>query len=530
MPIARNPDLSAAAAATWKPTAFWILLGLAARTLIAFLVPLLPDETYYWDWSRHLHAGYFNHPPGIALVIRVGTEAVGNNVFGVRIGPAILALIVHVSLVIVTARISVVKDGVRAAVVMALIPFATLGLVIATPDAPLLASASVALLCLERALNAPCRSRACIGWWVLTGVALGAALLSKYTAILLPGAFFIACIVYAPLRVRLREPGPWLAALVALVMFLPVIAWNANSDWISFRFQLNHGFGVAPRGAPITRELEMVGGQLGLATPILSVLLILAVLFTAWHEWSRRSETLPATKDSTRFAFGIIALVPIIFFAVSAWRRPIEPNWPALSYPAAVVLLATMPNRWARARMWKSGLLLATTVLAVAVLQVWQPILPIEPRADPIGHAHGWPTLANAVDRARQDAFLEGTVTRWVAANRYQDASELAFHLPDQPQVFSLNLNGRANQYDLWEVAGERIRPVDGLVAAFDATPRGDSLAMVVGAWFTQSQRGETVELRRGEGVVETRRVWMYRGAKNIPRRHSQLPMSARRR
>ena len=154
-------------------------------------------------------------------------------------------------------------------------------------------------------------------------------------------------------------------------------------------------------------------------------------------------------------------------------------------------------------------------------MSVWPrpPILPIPPRKDPIARAHGWDTLAAAVDHSRHSDFLTGTVDRWVAADRYQDASELAFHLPDQPTVFALNLGGRTSQYDIWPNAYDRIRPGDGLVAAFDADAKGDSLAGVVGAWFAESQRGVTVPLRRGDGIITERRVWLYRNARNVPTR-----------
>ncbi|MEP6780184.1 MAG: glycosyltransferase family 39 protein [Gemmatimonadaceae bacterium] len=140
-------------------SAAWIVVAFAVRTLIAFRVPLLPDETYYWDWTRHLQSGYYDHPPGIALLIRTGTMMFGNTVLGVRAGPAICALVMHISLTILAVRMGSARDGVRAAIIMTLLPLATLGLVLATPDAPLLASASVALLCVERALNAPVNTR-----------------------------------------------------------------------------------------------------------------------------------------------------------------------------------------------------------------------------------------------------------------------------------------------------------------------------------------------------------------------------------
>ncbi|MEO7363353.1 MAG: glycosyltransferase family 39 protein [Gemmatimonadaceae bacterium] len=509
---------------SWKTAALFIVLAVMARAAVSVFVPLLPDETYYWEWSRHLQAGYFDHPPGIALLIAAGTQIFGNTTVGVRFGPAIAAIVLHVSVVILAGRLGGSKAAVRAAVLGAVLPFSVLGLALATPDVALLSTTALALVFLERALSSRVRSRRSLFWWSLTGVALGLAFISKFTAVLLPLSLVIACVVYAPLRARFTEAGPWVASALALLIFSPVVMWNASSNWIAFRFQLNHGFGAAARGTPIGREFEMIGGQLGLATPILGVLLMLAVLVTVRNEWRLREYTSATSKAGIRFALAAVAITPFAFFAISAWKRPIEPNWPALAYAASVVLLASSRAAWANARWWKGGVAFAAILVVAAVGQTWKPLAPIAPRRDPIARAHGWASLATAVDRARHDSYLNGAHTQWVAAERYQDASELAFNLPDQPTVFSLNLSGRANQYDLWQGAHDRLLAGDAMVVAFDATTTGDSLAAVVGTWFHGTQRGETVQLRRGTGVIGERRIWMYRGARGTQLRAESSP------
>ena len=263
----------------------------------------------------------------------------------------------------------------------------------------------------------------------------------------------------------------------------------------------------------------MLGGQIGLASPILFLLMTGAVWFAMRDGWRMRRDLSPTDPMVRRFALAVISAVPLAFFAVSAWRRSVEANWPAMIYPGAMILLATSDKPWSYGHWWRRGLAFAAMLLALVAWQAATPILPISPRRDPIARAHGWEALAAAVEQHRQHAFLQGTVDRWVAADRYQDASELAFHLPDQPTVFALNLGGRTNQYDIWPNAFDKIRPGDGLVAAFDADAKGDSLAGVVGTWFAESKRGETVALRRGDGVVSERRLWLYRVARNVPRR-----------
>lgn len=509
---------------SWTSAASWVLVAAVLRAALSGLVPLLPDETYYWDWSRRLAAGYFDHPPGIALLIAGGTALFGNTPVGVRAGPAFAAILMHVAAVVCAWHLggrgaNGVRAATRAAMLVTLIPVATLGLVLATPDAALFASAMFALLGVERALASPLRSWRSLAWWVVAGLGLGAAFVSKYTAVLLPFGLVVACLVHPALRKRFAEPGPWVASIIALLLFAPVVAWNAFNDWISFRFQLGHGFNPSSRGNPLSRELEMIGGQIGLASPILFLLMAAVVGLAVRDGWRMRRDLAPTDVMVRRFALAVISVVPLAFFAVSAWRRSVEANWPAMIYPAAIVLLATSDRPWSFGRWWHRGLLFAGALITVVVWLAARPIPLIPPRKDPIARAHGWDTLARAVQDSRHDAFLDGTVDRWVAAERYQDASELAFHLPDQPTVFALNLGGRTNQYDIWPNAYDRVRPGDGLVAAFDADAKGDSLARVVGGWFKATKQGAAVSLRRGDGIVTERRVWLYRIARDVPRR-----------
>jgi len=518
-----QPHSEPATRAVWRRTVGWILGAALLRGVLSALVPLLPDETYYWEWSRRIEAGYFDHPPGIALLIALGTKVLGPSAAGVRFGPALAALVTHVAAaaaawLLAGRELPGARAALRAAQLIALMPIATAGLVLATPDAALFATATVAVLAVERALSQPVRSLKSLVWWTVAGLALGGAFVAKYTAVLLPFGLVVACVIHPALRRRFADLGPWWASAIALALFAPVVVWNAFNDWVSFRFQLGHGFNAAARGNPLSRELEMLGGQAGLASPILFGLLAI-VLWQALRDGWRDRHTLSATDVATRrFALAVVSLTPLAFFAVSAWRRPVEANWPAMIYPAGILLLATSQEPRVLGLWWKRGLAFAAVLVAVVALQVATPALPVPPRRDPIARAFGWDSLAAAVDRARHDPWLDGTVDRWVAANTYQDASELAFHLPDHPRVFSLNMATRTNQYDVWPNAWGRVRPGDGLVLAIEATPKGDSLAAVVGSWFDETKPGGSVSLRRNEGEVTTRRLWLYRIARTFPR------------
>ncbi|MCU0634775.1 MAG: glycosyltransferase family 39 protein [Gemmatimonadaceae bacterium] len=517
MPAASSTDASAAT--THPLRTAWLLVGLGVllRWVLATAVPLLPDEAYYWEWSRRLAPGYFDHPPGIAYLIALGTALLGATPAGVRFGPAIAGLLTVLGILTLTRNVAAPGDAPvamrRAALLALVLPVASLGLVLATPDAPLLLAVVAALLAFDRVIVAERGWRA-LGWWAVCGAAVGTAFVAKYMGVLIGGSIAAAVVVHPRLRAQLRRPGPYVAAIVSVLVFSPVVLWNALEDWVSFRFQLGHGFGGGGRGSILTRELELVGGQLAIATPVLAVLLALA----AWRDWRspRAAAVVDPLRATRRFALATAVVLPAVFFVVSALRKPVEANWLALCYVPAIALLASHQAPFARGRWYRGGVTFAGVVLAIAVGALFVPGSPLK-RNRQLAELGGWPRLADAASRAVADPYLAGTVDRWIAANRYQDAAQLAFHVAGHPNVFALNLASRPNQYDLWQrstamnATPPRLRQGDGLVAVFETGTKGDSLARVVAGWFADARPAGRVSLTGTDDPRGARQLWMYR-------------------
>jgi 4-amino-4-deoxy-L-arabinose transferase-like glycosyltransferase len=501
----------------WRVAILVTVAAALVRLFFAAWLPLFPDETYYWDWSRHLAGGYFDHPPMIALLIRAGTFAGGATPFAVRVFPVIAGAVASFAAVGIARRIGGDKAARSAAIVFALLPLAASGLVLATPDAPLLATNAVALYFVVRALQSPVRSRASFLWWCAAGIALGLAFASKYTSILLPIGLTVAVVLRPSLRQRLTEPGPYVACVLATLVFLPVLHWNAAHDWISFRFQLQHGLGT-PKGSALQRELELFGGQLGLVSPILFLLAADAV----WRAARR-----PITD--AHFALAVVALASWGFFVYSAVRRPVEANWPAPSYVPAVALLAAIASSLTRDRWLRRGIVLAALMVTVLYVHALVPILPLPARRDPLARGAGWDGAARQVEAARladarslpaslgevrSDPPAPVKPRTFVGADRYQDVSELAFHLPDHPEVFCICLSGRHNQYELWPGFADVARPGDALVLLLDERKEGvvHETAKLLTPYFSSVTRGASAPLLRGSDTVTVRRVWTLAG------------------
>ena len=141
---------------------------------------------------------------------------------------------------------------------------------------------------------------------------------------------------------------------------------------------------------------------------------------------------------------------------------------------------------------------------------VLAPLLPIPARRDPLARAAGWDGLAMQVDSARRALGARA----WVGADRYQDVSELAYHLPGRPEVVCVCLTGRHNQYELWPSFASRAARGDALVLALDERPAGvmhENVARLA-PHFTRVQRGALAPLLRGGDTVTVRRLWILEG------------------
>ncbi len=402
---------------------FWAL-ALAAltalRLIVAAVVPLSPDEAYYWVWSRALAPGYLDHPPMVALWIRAGTLIAGDTVLGIRLlAPLSLAL---GSWMIAKAADILVPGG-KAGLTAAALLNATLlfgiGAVTMTPDTPLLFFWTATLWALARLLR---DGRGV--WFLAAGIAAGCALASKYTAIFLPAGIFLWLLATPAMRLWLRRPEPWAAALLAALVFLPVVLWNAAHGWASFAKQGGRTGDWQPARA-VQFLGELVGGQIGLATPLVFVMCVVGVAYAA-----RRS---CRTRDPGSTLLVALTLPPVLVFVQHALGDRVQGNWPAIVYPAAAVAASGLSGRlWDRLRA--PAIALGAAVTAAVYAQAALALVPLSPRLDPtVRLLAGWPALGASVSaKARADGAA------FVAADDYGIAAELARTVPPSTPVWGV--------------------------------------------------------------------------------------------
>src|SRR5206468_3462205 len=164
-------------------------------------------------------------------------------------------------------------------------------------------------------------------------------------------------------------------------------------------------------------------------------------------------------------------------------------------YIPAVLLFATQP-RTSRSQRWlQGGLGVAALATFVTYANAFVPVLPVPATRDPAARAAGWEQLAAPIRRTLAQRSRGHRV--FIGGDRYQEASELAFHLREHPLTYSLNLEGRANQYDLWPTFPQRAQIGDALILVVDEVADAHPVAALVTPHFASVARGELVTLER---------------------------------
>ena len=440
------------------------------RLVVAALVPLSPDEAYYWVWSRALAAGYPDHPPMVALWIRVGTLIAGDDALGIRLlGPLSVGI---ASIALFDAGECLLpgcRAGLRAAALLNATLLFGVGAVIMTPDTPLLFFWTC---CLWASARLVCDGSA--AWWLVIGFFAGLAMISKYTAAFLWLGIPLWLLITPAPRPWLRRPAPWLGALLGIALFLPVVLWNAHYGWASFVRQ--GGRLEVWRPLDAARFLaELLLGQAGLVTPLVFAFCAGGMVVATRQSWR--------TGNPRWTLLASLTLPAVVVFVQHAFGDRVQGNWPAIIYPAAGIASAALQRPvWQRLERPALAIGVAMTLLAYA--QAAFTLLPLPVRLDPTAlRLSGWVGLADQVEKTRR---REGA--SFVAADQYGLVSEFARLLP--PDVPVIAIEPRWRLFNL-----PRFNP-DGEVGLMVLNGRGGE-ATTIG----EAQR------RRGPDLIQSYRL-----------------------
>jgi 4-amino-4-deoxy-L-arabinose transferase-like glycosyltransferase len=399
-----------------------LLLTIAALLLRAWRLgatPLFADEAYYLLWSHNLAPGYYDHPAGVAMLLRVSTALGGESGIGVRWLNALLSAVCVPLLYEVGRRYLSGLGGWLGAIAVAFGPVYIITGRIVFPDSLqyfLLLLNLIALYPLLRFGGDPVK-------WVLFGLSLGLLLNVKGTSLLYLGALVLYVALWR--REWLHDRWAWLGVGVTLLVFLPWLIWGAQHDWPSLRLALSQGGGFGMERVSPLASLAHAWRYLTPPAAILAVTAVIGALIGAFRLRSG-AETGVTLRNPPEWIFlGVSAaciLLPMAFSAANSPRNlafGLLPLWPLAA------LLASPDARPLAARLQRWVLIGLSGWLAICGIGTVTALLtptrfPHSSGADLIRKdAAGWPQFARSL------AAPEGGL---LYAVDYSIAGQLAYY------------------------------------------------------------------------------------------------------
>lgn len=398
-----------------------VALGLTVlRLAIASYTGLADDEAYYRIWSLAPSLSYLDHPPMIAWIIGAGRALAGDGTLGVRL-LAPIVMLAGAAVLWRTAFLLYGPDIARRAVwILLAMPLLAIGGIIVTPDLPSVLFAGLviwSLAELDRSRNGR--------WWLAIGLFAGLGILSKYTNLFLGATIALWLFATPENRKWFRAPELWLGGIIAALVASPVVIWNAEHGWASFIKQFGR---VGHEGkAGLGYIVELIGGFALLESPLIALLALVGFVGVVRRAISQRgrSDVLIAA-----------VIVPMLFyFCVHALHDRVQGNWPAPLYPSfaicAALGLAALPVAW-RQTAFVSALSLGFAITAIVYVHALHPLFQSE--KDPTEQMRGWPALADAIEKKREE-----TGAAWLATSSYATTGQLMYGIKNRSPIAQLD-------------------------------------------------------------------------------------------
>jgi 4-amino-4-deoxy-L-arabinose transferase-like glycosyltransferase len=468
-----------------------IVLVLGAVLHVRYLthdcpIDLSGDEAQYWDWSRQLEPSYYSKGPAVAYIIRASTDLFGNTMPAVRYPALLFSIGTSLVTYLLTRELfRSEKLALGAVLLNHIVPMFVAGSVLMTIDPPMFFCWALATWLGARAIFAGKRAS-----WPLAGLAIGLGFLAKYAALLWWPAVGLFFLVDKPSRKHLRSPLLWLGVLISLACTSPVILWNANHDWVSYRHVATQ---TGATGHSHGNLFEFLGTQFLVIGPVLAVMMVLAIIETvgdfvktrhlapgfaldagAMHsipapESALAADLLPQGESGRRGVF--LATIGLLFFIlttiVSLFAKA-QVNWPAPAYFTLMILTAwwistrlRSVQTWKPWRWWFWGTV-AFALIAMPLTHDPSLVFPIISKvkvalgrdsavdAGPFDKLLGWQKLGDHVTRQLQ-TLGDGA---FVVCDDYMQTAETAFYVAGQPKTYCMGSYyvhaKRLTQYDMW--------------------------------------------------------------------------------
>lgn len=446
---------------------------------------IMPQDAYYYFYSENLALSYFDHPPMVAWMLWLFTSVLGKSIIAVHATDFIVTMVTIWLSYQLAQRILPLQKAMHALLLLFSTIMMSILSVITTPDVPLMLFWTLSLLFAHKAITDD-------KWfhWLITGAMMGCAFLSKYTALFLPAGLFLFLLLQPEHRRKILNYRFISLCIVLVVVSLPVVTWNVQHDFISFKFQS----GTRLSGMSFSRWTPAnFSGTLGHQMFIIVPVLFVALFFFLWKTIKRG--IIKWKRMSSNQVFLLCFFVPMVFFffcvSVIYW---VKINWMMPAYISGIIWVSIyLRSKWVKWQLIVSLMLHTLAFLFIA-------FYPVSIKSDDT--FWGWEVLNNEMERlmkSKPGYFL-------LAADDYKTSAVL--HFTSGRKVYSANLLGQpALQYMIVDKdAPQQLQGKDALF--FDSQPRfenelkSENIPGILQQHFETVTELEPILIRNKKGTV----------------------------
>ncbi len=296
--------------------ATWTILNL----LQAGFTELFDDEAYYWVYSRYLAWGYFDHPPMIAVMIKIGYFF-----FRSELGVRLLVVFSGTATLYIIRSLLPEKNDRLFYGICCCMAVLQIGGIIAVPDIPLMFFTAVFFWAYRRFLL-----NMSIAHTVLLAIVIALMLYSKYHGILI---VFFTLLSWPALFTKYQV---WICAMLAALLLAPHIYWQWSHGLPSVQYHL---FERNAGTYTVNFTLEYLIGQLLLAGPLAGFILL-------WAAFKYK----PADRFERALQFSLAGVY--VFFLLSTFKSRVEANWTVAGFIPLIILSHSYLNSHSRPAKW----------------------------------------------------------------------------------------------------------------------------------------------------------------------------------
>ena len=446
----------------------------------------------------------------IAFVIRFFTDIFGDRWYAIELCSQSMSLLTIIFLFILSKELFGPKAALLSVIITESMPMFFIGSTILTIDNIMIVFWIMTTYLFLKGLKEDKK-----GFLLLSGVTFGLGLMSKYTMILLPASMFLYLIFSPDHRSLLKRKEPYLSFLIGLIIFSPVIFWNAQNDWLSFKYQFTKGLTGGEKGGQF---FFFIGSQFVILGPTMFPFFLYSLYKGFRDSWLKSSDPstgwVPRNLQSSILYLSILASFPFLFFAFASFRsKYTDVAWSDVALIVGIILMSKVlidiyRGMDIRRKIIVSSALFMPGFLLSGFLAIHsvKPFPFIPKNVDKSLEMFGWDEIGVKVEDVF-NKYLPDEKRRYIISKEYQMAGSLSFYTPSHPIPYSFNKSFR----NIW-MKVEDIGKGSALMAC--AEKDENECVESAGKIFNEVKEVERMDVKRRGEVVRSVKMYICREIK----------------